>query len=98
MRIIKRGTLEAFWRLHADAKSSLEAWYAVVRRATWQTPAELKRVYANADFVGRRTVFNIAGNKYRLIARVNFRSQRVFVLFLLTHGEYSKGTWREWER
>jgi len=95
MRVIKRGALEAFWRKHADAKPSLEAWYGVVRRAAWQTPVELKAVYANADFVGRRTVFNIAGNKYRLIARVNFRSQRVFVLFILTHAEYDKGAWKE---
>src|SRR2546427_13081455 len=98
MRIIKRGALEEFWQKPPDAKASLESWYAVVRSANWRTPADLKQVYHNADLVGRRTVFNIAGNKYRLIARVNYRSQRVFVLFLLTHGEYSKGTWREWER
>ncbi|HET6176773.1 MAG TPA: type II toxin-antitoxin system HigB family toxin, partial [Candidatus Sulfotelmatobacter sp.] len=60
----------------------------------WTTPAEMKAIYRNADLVGRRTVFNIAGNKYRLIARVNYRSQRVFVLFLLTHAEYERGLWK----
>ena len=60
-----------------------------------KTPAELKQVYHNADLVGRRTVFNIAGNKYRLIARVNYQSQRVFVLHLLTHAEYDKGAWKQ---
>jgi len=80
MRIIKRGALVRFWERHPDAKPSLESWYAVVRRATWKTPAELKQVYRNDDLVGRRTVFNIAGNKYRLIARVNYQAQRVFVL------------------
>jgi len=81
MRIIKRGALERFWRMHPDSKPSLESWYSVVRAATWKTPAEMKQVYHNADIVGRRTVFNISGNKYRLIARVNYRSQRVLFCF-----------------
>jgi mRNA interferase HigB len=67
----------------------------VVRKANWKNPAELKQVYHNADFVGRRTVFNIVGNKYRLVARVNYLSQRVFVLYLLTHAEYDKGAWKQ---
>ena len=84
-----------FWREHPDAKSSLESWYVVVRTADWKTPVQLKQVYPNADLVRRRTVFNIAGNKYRLIARVNYETQRVFVLHLLTHPKYDKGTWKQ---
>jgi mRNA interferase HigB len=90
MRIIKRAALVRFWSEHPDAKTSLEAWYGVVRKAKWTTPIELKQVYGNADLVGRRTVFNIAGNKYRLIARVNYVSQTVFVLHVLTHSDYDK--------
>jgi mRNA interferase HigB len=95
MRIIKRGALVQFWEKRPDAKASLESWYAVVRRADWKTPAEMKQVYRNADLLGRRTIFNIAGNKYRLIARVNYRTQCVFVLYLLTHAEYDKGAWKQ---
>lgn len=95
MRVIKRLALEQFWQKHPGAQASLEAWYAVVKRALWKNPAELKRVYPNADLVGRRTVFNIVGNKYRLIARVNYQQQRVFVLYLLTHAEYDRGTWKQ---
>jgi mRNA interferase HigB len=95
MRIIKRGALERFWREHSDAKASLESWFGVLRKANWKTPAELKLVYPSADLVGRRTVFNIAGNKYRLITRVNYESQRVFVLFILTHAEYDRGAWKQ---
>jgi mRNA interferase HigB len=95
MRIIKRGALEQFWREHPDAKASLESWYAVARKADWKTPVELKQVYPNADLVGRRTVFNIAGNKFRLIARVNYQTQRVFVLYILTHAEYDRGAWKQ---
>jgi mRNA interferase HigB len=94
MRIIKRGALESFWREHADARASLESWYAVVRNADWKTPVEMKQVYPSADLVGRRTVFDIAGNKYRLIARVNFQSRCVFVLYILTHKEYDQGAWK----
>lgn len=95
MRVIKRGALVQFWQQHPDAKSSLESWYAVVRRAAWRNPAEMKAVYPNADLVGRRTVFNIAGNKYRLIARVNYQARRVFVLYILTHAEYDRGNWNQ---
>ena len=75
--IIKRGALVACWQSHPDAQSSLEAWYGIVRAAKWNTPAEMKQTYPHADLVERRTVFNIAGNKYRLIARVNYQAQRV---------------------
>ena len=93
MRIIKRAALVRFWSQHPDAKGSLEAWYGVVRKAKWTSPIEMKQVYANARLVGRRTVFNIAGNKYRLIARVNV-SQTVFVLHMLTHSDYHKRVWK----
>jgi len=68
----------------------LESWYAVMRKADWETPAELRQVHPNADLVGRRTVFDIAGSEYRLIARVNYQTQRVFVLYILTHSEYER--------
>jgi len=95
MRIIKRGALEQFWQRHPDSQASLESWYAVVRQARWKTPSEMKRVYPQADMVGRRVVFNIAGNRYRLIARVNYRTQCVFILYVLSHAEYDKGGWKQ---
>lgn len=94
MRVIKRAALIRFWDEHPDAKPSLEAGYGVVRKAKWATPIEMKQVYGNADLVGRRTVFNIAGNRYRLIARVNYISQTVFVLHVLTHSDHDKGAWK----
>ena len=94
MRVTKRAALEEFWRKHPDAKPSLEQWFATVRSATWETTADLRQIYNHADFVGRRTIFNIAGNKYRLIARVNYVAQRVFVLYIMTHAEYEKGAWK----
>src|ERR1700675_3264334 len=94
MGIIKRAALVRFWSPHPDAKGNLGAWYGVVRKAKWTTPIEMKQVYAHADLVRRRTVFHIAGNKYRLIARVNYVSQTVFVLHMLTHSDYDEGAWK----
>ncbi|MGB7284903.1 MAG: type II toxin-antitoxin system HigB family toxin [Candidatus Acidiferrum sp.] len=78
MRILKRGAPEQFWQKHPEAKASLESWYNVVRRANWQTPVEMKQIYPNAELVGRRTIFNIAGKKYRMVARLNYETQRRF--------------------
>ena len=69
-------------------------WYRITRKANWNSLAEVRKDFAHADVVGRRTVFNIHGNDYRLIARVNYDTKRVFILQILTHAEYSKGDWK----
>jgi mRNA interferase HigB len=79
---------------HPDALPSLTNWYGITRRAAWKTLAGLHVAFPNADLVGRRTVFNIGGNKYRLVARVNYRTQRVFILRIMNHAEYTKGDWK----
>ena len=72
-----------------------ESWYQIVRRADWNSPAEVKKIYPSADQVGRRTVFNISGNQFRLVARINYRIKVVFVLHILTHQAYDKGEWKQ---
>jgi mRNA interferase HigB len=62
--------------------------------ADWNSLAEVRSAFAHADVVGRRTVFNIHGNDYRLIARINYRTKRVFILHILSHAEYKKGDWK----
>ena len=69
-------------------------WRRITRRAKWNSLAEVRMDFAHADVVGRRTVFNIHGNDYRLIARVNYKTKRVFILHVLTHAEYNKGDWK----
>lgn len=83
-----------FGKEHADSVPSLSNRLGITRRAEWRDFTELRRDFGSADPVGRRTVFNIAGNKYRLIARVNYRTQKVFILHIMTHDEYSKGDWK----
>jgi mRNA interferase HigB len=70
-------------------------WYRITRRANWRNLADVRVDFAHADVVGRRTVFNIHGNDYRLIARVNYRTRKVFVLYILTHADYIKGVWKQ---
>jgi mRNA interferase HigB len=72
------------------AARQFDAWWAEVSRAQWRNPAELKRMYATASLVRGRVVFNISGNSYRLVARVNYRAQVVDVRFFGTHKEYDE--------
>jgi mRNA interferase HigB len=100
MRIITRKRLREFALRHADAVEPLEMWHRLVREARWGNLQEVRRVYPHADAVtvaskNTVTVFNICGNKYRLIVAIHYNRQRVYVLRLLRHAEYSKGFWKE---
>ena len=90
MRIIARKTLQDFWEAgHADAEQPLRAWFAEVSRASWQTMADIKARYPHASIIdAERVVFNIGGNKYRLVAKVWFTGQAVYVKFVGTHRAY----------
>lgn len=94
MRVISRPAILKFSEKYHDALVPLMNWYRITKRADWNSLADVRSDFAHADAVGRRTVFNIHGNAYRLIARVNYRTKRVFILHILTHVEYSKGDWK----
>lgn len=89
MRIIAKATLRAFWIRHPDAEESLLAWYREAQKADWDRPEKIKEKYRSASFVGRnRVVFNIKGNKYRLVVKMKYEKQLVFVRFVGTHTDY----------
>lgn len=91
MRILKRKTLLDFWTKHANAKGPLEAWYAEVNRVKWKDTTDIKAKYRSADYIAdNRVIFNIGGNKYRLIVKVNYKSGIVYIRFIGTHAEYDK--------
>jgi len=93
MRIIAKSTLKAFYEIHSykDSKSSLEAWHHEVLKANWNSPNEIKEQYKSASIVGdNKVVFNIAGNKYRLIVKINYNAGIVFIKFIGTHKQYDK--------
>jgi len=91
MRIISRKTLREFWERHPDARQPLQAWYADAKRAVWNTPADVKNIYRTASIVANnRVVFNIKGNKYRLVVAVQYSYKIVYIRFIGTHREYDK--------
>lgn len=94
MNIITRSRLAQFGENHPDAESSLKLWYTLAKRAAWKNLADVKQTFPHADQVGRLTVFNIGGNKYRLIVRIEYARQAVYVRHILTHAEYNKERWK----
>src|SRR5690606_2800615 len=93
MRIIARKTLRQFWEQaqFADAEQPLRAWFREVSRADWKTPSEIKDAYRSASFVANnRVVFNIGGNKYRLVVRINYDYGVIYIRFVGTHRQYDQ--------
>lgn len=90
MHIIAKRSLRAFWERFPEAEELLTRWHAVLDKAAPASFAELKALFGSADWVGGYVVFDIAGNKYRLVADVVFFSQRVFIKQVMTHAEYNR--------
>ena len=94
MRVIAKRTLREFWESsskYADAKGPLEAWHAEAIKATWQSPQELKAQFSNASVLkNNRVVFNIAGNKYRLVVAIDYLRQAIFIKFIGTQKQYDE--------
>jgi mRNA interferase HigB len=99
MRVISQSRLRQFWLLAGcgDAEGPLRAWYTHVKTKSvvWRSWADVKATFATASLVGNCVVFNIGGNKYRLVTRVLYASQKVFVLKVMTHAEYDERKWQD---
>ncbi len=98
MRVISKSRLRTFWEQSGcqDSEGSLKAWYTHVshRTVAWQSWGDVKAVFGSVSIVGSCVVFNIGGNKYRLVTRILYHSQKVFILKVMTHSEYDEGTWK----
>lgn len=93
MRIIAIKTIKDFWEDNRfkDSEQSLRAWYFEVKKAEWKSPNDVRKKYKNASFVGNnRIIFNIKGNKYRLIVAVRYDKQIIFIRFVGNHDKYNK--------
>ncbi len=95
MHVISRKALRLFWEQHPDAEQPLRAWHQAARRQRWRRFADIRAQFPSADQVGRLTVFNIRGNKYRLITVIHYRRGKVYVRHVLTHREYDRGHWKD---
>ena len=95
MRVIAKSSLRKFWKQpsYSDAKGSLESWYEETIKASWLSPQDVKNQYGNASICGNnRVVFNIGGNKYRLVVEIQYQAGIVWVKFIGSHTQYDKIT------
>jgi mRNA interferase HigB len=91
MRIISKRTLIDFWTNTPEAKTALSAWHEEVSKVTWLTTQCIKNNHRSASFLaGNRVVFNICGNKYRLVVKINYATKIVYIRFIGTHAQYDK--------
>lgn len=94
MRVIAKRTLVNFWESspqYEDAREPLEAWYREVKQEQWSSPTDVKAKYRSASILqGGRVIFNIAGNKYRLVVKINYPTQIIYIRFVGTHKQYDK--------
>ncbi|HSF30873.1 MAG TPA: type II toxin-antitoxin system HigB family toxin [Candidatus Tectomicrobia bacterium] len=95
MHIITRKRLNEFVARYPETRSALEHWYREVKSRNFSSFAELRSVFPAADQVGKLTVFNIGGNRARLVAAMHYNSRRVYIRAVLTHSEYDAGRWKE---
>ena len=94
VHIISIKRLREFWEIHPDAEMPLRTWYRITAKATWQNLAESRVDFPHADSYEECTIFNIGGNKYRLITKIYYQHQTVLVRFVLTHPEYDRERWK----
>ena len=91
MRVIARKTLKEFWERHADAEQPLKSWFAEASVSNWKSFKEIKASYRSADVLpGNRVVFDIKGNRYRLVVKIHYNTGIVFIRFVGTHADYDK--------
>jgi mRNA interferase HigB len=91
MRVITKRVLRQFWGRFPDAEHALKTWFSETEGAQWRSPIDLKGKYGNASIVrGNRVVFNICGNKFRLVAHIHYNTGFIYVRFLGTHAEYNQ--------
>ena len=96
MNVISKRNLFGKAAKHPDAKAAVQNWFDAASAAEWQSLKDIRLTYPATDMVGALAIFNIQGNRYRLIVRMVFQYRRVYIKEFLTHAEYSKGTWKKW--
>ena len=95
MHVISRKALREFWEKYPDSKVPLSRWFKIMDKQDFGNFAELRATLPSTDKVGDLIVFNIGGNKYRLIASIHFNRGKVYIRHVLTHAEYDKGGWKK---
>ena len=94
MHVISRKKLNEAALRHSEIEPALDAWFRITKKAVWQNLADVRKTFASADAVEKWTVFNIKGNKYRLITEINYRFGRIYIRQVLTHAQYDQEKWK----
>lgn len=94
MRIISEARLREFWTANQTAENAMREWIRVVRLADWSNFSEVRAMFNHSDVFGDCTIFDVGGNKYRIIAKIEYQKHIVFIRFVLTHSEYDKKKWQ----
>ena len=94
VNVVSRRALKSFARAHLTAAEPLDNWYRRARKASWQNLVDVRFDYPHADLVGKCTVFNIGGNKFRLVTKISYVGQAIYIKRVLTHREYDEGAWK----
>jgi mRNA interferase HigB len=94
MNVVSHKAFRTFCEKHRDAAGALDHWYQVAKRATWANFVDVRQTFSTAGFVAPYIVFDIGGNKYRLIAEINFNKRLLFIRAIMTHNEYVRGEWK----
>jgi mRNA interferase HigB len=90
-RVFAKSTLREFWERYPDAEQYLKTWFDTAMNSDWKSPSDVKQTYANASILKEgRIVCNIKGNSYRLVVKINFEKQWIFIRFIGSHKEYDK--------
>lgn len=90
-RVFAKSTLREFWERYPDAEQYLKTWFDTAMNSDWKSPSDVKQTYANASVLKEgRIVFNIKGNSYRLVVKINFEKQWIFIRFIGSHKEYDR--------
>jgi mRNA interferase HigB len=95
MHVITKSTLVLFWKKHPDAERPLQAWFRTIESNLFIDFNGLRDTLASADYIDGLTVFNIGGNKYRLITLIHYNRRKVFIRAALTHSDYDRGHWKQ---
>ena len=94
MRVITKRRIVEFSEKYPDCSNALYSWYKIISKSDYKTFDELIKTFSSADQVNNLTIFNIGGNKYRLIAAIHYNKQILYIRHILTHKEYDKNKWK----
>ena len=95
MRIISKKKIKEFWIKYPDSERPLKVWYSICKNLTFKNFSEIKNIFNSSDFFEDKIIFDIGGNKYRLIVKIQYKIRTIFIKGIYTHKEYEKGKWKK---